>query len=172
MAKKAEFPVRDWNYYKEDASRSYAFYGSLIVDLIDSKEFTPIEKITYYWLRKLWEPYGHKNLHITPQKKIGKYRVDFEIIHRPFYFTEDQPDLQRIVVECDGHDFHEKTKEQAQRDKERDRFLSKEGYTVLRFTGREIMRQAMEITSDIDALLDPEEYRRIQEMLKEDGQNG
>lgn len=48
----------------------------------------------------------------------------------------------RIAIECDGHDFHERTPEQAQRDKSRDRFLSEQGWIVLRFTGREITRDA------------------------------
>lgn len=47
---------------------------------------------------------------------------------------------KNIVVECDGHDFHERTKEQAEHDRKRDRRLTELGYTVLRFTGREIWR--------------------------------
>ena len=43
-----------------------------------------------------------------------------------------------IVVELDGHDFHEKTKEQAQKDKDRDRSLTRAGYKIMRFTGSEI----------------------------------
>ena len=46
----------------------------------------------------------------------------------------------KIGVECDGHDFHEKTKEQAARDKKRDRDLQALGYRVLRFSGSEIYR--------------------------------
>lgn len=45
---------------------------------------------------------------------------------------------KNFVIECDGHEFHEKTKEQARRDKERERSLLNEGYTVIRFTGSEI----------------------------------
>ena len=44
----------------------------------------------------------------------------------------------RLVVEVDGHDFHERTKEQAQRDKTRDRDLQAAGFIVFRFTGREV----------------------------------
>lgn len=47
-------------------------------------------------------------------------------------------DLKRFVIECDGHDYHEKTKKQAKRDKERDRNMTQLGYTVIRFTGSEI----------------------------------
>ena len=46
----------------------------------------------------------------------------------------------RVAIECDGHDFHEKTKEQAARDKSRDRALAAEGWRVIRFTGSEIWK--------------------------------
>lgn len=45
-----------------------------------------------------------------------------------------------MIVECDGHDFHEKTKKQAKHDKKRDRYLTSFGYTVFRFTGSEIYK--------------------------------
>jgi very-short-patch-repair endonuclease len=47
-----------------------------------------------------------------------------------------------IVVECDGHEFHEKTKEQSARDKARDRAIQSKGMNVLRFTGSEIWNDA------------------------------
>ena len=73
---------------------------------------------------------------LAPQVSIGAYRVDF-VLARTKYF--DNP-RKWIVIECDGHDFHERTKEQAARDKARDRFLSAEVARVLRFTGSEIYR--------------------------------
>ena len=71
--------------------------------------------------------------HVWPQSKIGNYRVDF-------LFAHVSPDGKRrfVAVECDGHEFHEKTKMQAARDKARDRFLVSRGIPVLRFTGSEI----------------------------------
>lgn len=44
----------------------------------------------------------------------------------------------RIAVEIDGHEFHERTKEQAARDKFRDRKLVRDGFRVVRFTGSEV----------------------------------
>ncbi len=73
---------------------------------------------------------------IIPQFEIGPYRVDFAI------FYSDERSV-KVVVECDGHDFHERTKEQAQRDKARDRYLQDQGYKVLRYTGSEIYRQPL-----------------------------
>lgn len=67
-----------------------------------------------------------------PQEQIGEYQVDFLV--KIF----DNPD-KKYVIECDGHDFHEKTKEQAKYDKQRERFLVANGYNVLRFSGSEII---------------------------------
>ena len=71
---------------------------------------------------------------IIPQYEILKYRVDFAVLVRDF-----NQSLLKIVVECDGHDFHEKTKEQAQRDKKRDRNLQRAEWRVFRFTGSKIV---------------------------------
>lgn len=78
---------------------------------------------------------------ITPQAQIGKYRVDFLI--------EDAATGVRAVLECDGHDFHERTKEQAQKDRSRDRELQSKGYLVLRYTGSEIYRDPWKCASDV-----------------------
>lgn len=73
----------------------------------------------------------------SPQVQCGPYRVDFLFVVESF---SDKPFL--VAVECDGHDFHERTKEQAQRDKSRDRELAAMGVQVLRYTGSEITRNA------------------------------
>lgn len=62
-------------------------------------------------------------LMLEPQYIIGVYKVDFKI--------------GSCVVEIDGHEAH-KTKEQRYKDYQRERFLQKEGYTVIRFTGSEV----------------------------------
>lgn len=49
---------------------------------------------------------------------------------------------RRIAIELDGQDFHERTKEQATRDKQRDRDLQAAGWRVLRFAGSEVYANA------------------------------
>lgn len=66
---------------------------------------------------------------IEPQRWIAHYRVDFLISYHYFGMTK------RLVVECDGHEFHERTKLQAWRDKKRDRQIP---HKIYRFTGAEI----------------------------------
>lgn len=83
---------------------------------------------------------GHNNpeiLKICPQYQIGSYRVDFYLEYRDLSIKT----TIKLIIECDGHDFHEKTKEQAQRDKKRDRKL--QGIApVFRFTGSEIYKSS------------------------------
>ena len=74
---------------------------------------------------------------ITPQAKVKNYKVDFLVW---FSIGRHQGG---ISVECDGHDFHEKTKEQAARDKKRDRELLTAGFPVMRFSGSEIHKDVL-----------------------------
>lgn len=45
-----------------------------------------------------------------------------------------------IIVELDGHEFHQKTKQQVERDYERNRIIQGAGFQVIRFTGSEVYR--------------------------------
>lgn len=81
---------------------------------------------------------------IALQEQIAGYRVDFLLT-----CTKDGEEFAKIVVECDGHEFHDKTKEQAARDKARDRALTAAGCRVLRFTGSEIYRGAYQCVCEV-----------------------
>jgi hypothetical protein len=69
---------------------------------------------------------------------IGPYEIDFLILYRDFNKA-----LHPIAVECDGHEFHEKTKQKARYDKRRDRYVALHGIVMFRFTGAEIWRDSV-----------------------------
>lgn len=87
-----------------------------------------------------------KNIHtmydywLNPQVEIGKYRVDFELVNHK---------NKKIVVECDGHEFHQKSKQQVEKDNQRERDLKKLGYEVVRFSGSEIFKDAEKCVKDL-----------------------
>lgn len=91
-------------------------------------------------------PHG---LVITTQAEVGSYRADFLLA------LNQWGGAASVVVEVDGHDFHEKTKAQAARDKKRDRAFVHAGLKVLRFTGSEVHRDpdatAREAWEQLDA---------------------
>lgn len=97
-------------------------------------------KLPYVVCKETLEWDGHWR--ITPQAQIDKYRADFLI--------EDTDCNVKAVVECDGHDFHERTKEQARKDRSRDRDMQAQGYLVLRYTGSEIWRDPWSCVEDIE----------------------
>lgn len=125
----------------EDAACDIARHGVEITTL-HCPEMTPIEQLVFFALMEAAE----NNLWtVLPQEQIGKYRADFLV--KPVYINRNDPCAQ-VVVECDGHDFHEKTKEQAQKDKQRDRHLQSLGFKVYRFTGSEIWKSSGQCVPD------------------------
>ena len=78
---------------------------------------------------------------LVQQFPIGRYRVDFCV-----------PEVQ-LVIEIDGHEFHERTKEQASHDKGRDRAMVADGYQVLRFTGSEVWNAPSKCAGEIRTIV-------------------
>lgn len=101
---------------------------------------SPIERLLGMWIYYL----TNGQINLNPQRKITTpdgqtFRVDFLI--------------DDIIVECDGYDFHDKTKEQATMDKQRDRLLKSVGYEVIRFSGSEIWGNPEKCAKEVIELL-------------------
>lgn len=116
---------------------------------------TPIERILgmefYFWDLYSFCYYNPAVdvVDIVEQYSItinGKaYRADFAI-----FVNYPKADKHlTFIIECDGHDYHEKTKEQAQRDKQKDRDLMMNGYIVVRFTGSELYKNSNKCIKDL-----------------------
>lgn len=87
-------------------------------------DFTQLEKT----LRSM-------GIYIWPEATVGKYRADFLVC-----FAHFNGGYSWGAIECDGHNHHNLTKEQAEHDRERDRYFQSIGLLILRFTGTEISR--------------------------------
>ena len=108
---------------------------------------------------------GEPVLRVKQQSHIGDYRVDFE-----FDIACVDGGRKSVIVELDGHAFHERTKEQATRDKARDRWLSQRGYIVLRFTGSEVWANPFAVVSEVSDRLHMVRYGKSRrEALAEAG---
>ena len=123
-----------------------------IVDLEPRCE-SPIEAAMYRALSDVFlldvEPQHTVRLWSARRKKYCAYRIDLAVFAGPL----------RIAVECDGHAFHERTKEQVRRDRARERTLILDGWIVLRFTGSEIHANVNDCAGDVYSLIVGEAMR-------------
>lgn len=114
-------------------------YGQELIGETPSESFKPDIGHLFIWAQREFKLSG------------SRYRADFVLMMR-----HEKHGSHSIIVECDGHDFHEKTKAQAQRDKKRDRQFVRQGHRVIRFTGSEIHGSAMECAGEaIDLVMYP-----------------
>jgi very-short-patch-repair endonuclease len=98
------------------------------------------------------------DLRVELQAQLGEHRVDFLLTLDATQRgkREVRSSSKKMIIECDGHDFHERTKQQASRDRERDRNLQSFGFLVFRYTGRDIWSDVFSCASEaIDALAEP-----------------
>lgn len=90
----------------------------------------------------------------TDEACCMKHHLQIGIYQPDFCFEDD-----KIVIEIDGHDYH-KTKEQRFNDYTRERYMMKNGYTVIRFMGTEVFLDAdkcVEEMFEIAGILDQKE---------------
>jgi len=106
-----------------------------------TSNLTPIEQIFYV----AWDIVQDRKdgyIYLNPQHEIQanshRYIADFCFEPSIQFYEKYMNCPKRLVIECDGHEFHEKTKEQVKRDNEREYDLKMAGYDVLRFSGSEI----------------------------------
>ena len=133
--------------YLTDRDFEMFMQGAQAAQLVDLTK-SPIEQSFVMHLTVALIDWGkHSVVEITPQAKIEKYIVDFLIS------CTVEGAQKQLVVECDGLDFHERTKEQAANDKSRDRRLQALGLQVYRFTGSEIFRNPVKCVEEILTVL-------------------
>lgn len=101
--------------------------------------------------RNFWDRY-HYGIIRCPQQEYEfgdkKYRSDITIYFEDVFEENKAGDFE-IVVECDGHYFHEKTKEQVKRNNQRDYDFKCAGIDIFHFSGSEIFNNPIECAEKI-----------------------
>lgn len=105
---------------------------------------SPIETLLLKEIIKISEV---ADLNIETQKefKVGNNRYRGDI----YISFNNQNSKNGVLIECDGHDYHERSKEQATKDKRRDRALIGLGILTMRFTGSEIWKSPSKCAKEI-----------------------
>lgn len=147
------FKLPNWNC-EEQLSVEYSKFDNGIEE-IDNKEYygpasvllSPKSKLVNFDVSWCDFPiillFGNCDLW---ERKIGNYEPDFIIEVGEEYHLQ-------FVVEIDGFDYHDKTKEQAAKDKQRDRFFLRQGYIPIRFAGTEVYRNALDCVRETMSII-------------------
>lgn len=85
-------------------------------------------------------------LDLISEHQIGRYRVDF--VH----------DESRTVIELDGQDTHS-SPDDRENDYVRSRYIQREGYSIIRFTGREVTRNPSRCMDELKQALLFKDYK-------------
>ena len=110
---------------------------------------SPIEKILFvaldfvYLLRSCELPMLDE---ITPQYEINDGEKTYFV---DLFLLLESKEFIKIAVECDGYEFHQKTKQQVKHDNEREMRIKLLGYDVLRFSGTQIYENPIKCANDI-----------------------
>lgn len=129
--------VIEWRVTSPNESPTCSAEGRAVPDVIGHR---PVDAGQYGYTS------GARLLRVYRQVSIDRYRADLFVEFTTTGFQEyaiGGEDTRRAVIECDGHDFHERTKEQARHDRRRDREVQGFGLPILRFTGSEIYADAV-----------------------------
>lgn len=112
---------------------------------------SPIESI-FYITFAIYAQMKKDNIcfQLLPQHEIEangrRYRADFAFVGDDLgiCYCNFKKRPKNLVIECDGYEFHEKTKEQVAYDNQREYDLKMAGFDVLRFSGSEIYNRPYE----------------------------
>jgi hypothetical protein len=112
---------------------------------LQSRAESPIEAVFWIWwvtLTSLDAAIGRdRDYPLVAQFVVTvgdhNYRLDFAV-----------PDA-KVGIELDGHDFHEKTKEQVAYRNQRDRDLQAAGWVVMHFSGSELLREQAATVAEV-----------------------
>lgn len=109
---------------------------------------SPIEIILSIALNIITEGKLYFEPQVEIQTKNKKYIVDFYIESDSCINKFIKKDF-KLIIECDGYNFHQKTKKQVDYDNQREYDLKMEKYEILRFSGSKIYNEPIKCAEEI-----------------------
>lgn len=149
-----DFLIEDVDTHLKSLKVDYIF---LLYDCLVNCE-SPIEQILSLYLTNLqisyndWNPFIKVSNFVSNQEITcengKKYRLDFY-----FIVNYKNQEVKYFGIECDGYEFHQKTKEQVEYDNQRQRDLQNEGIEIIRFSGSEIRKNPEKCAEEVKKII-------------------
>lgn len=156
----------DLDSVRQHRERAFGWVMSEVADQLhvaladaDTDTKSPIEAIFYLWWEALTIAGCGRNmglaLHTQHETSVNdrSYFLDFKVtpsdVDTWLEGVKMGVDFPNIGVEMDGHDFHERTKDQVAHRNERDRDLQAGGWKILHFSGTELYRDPIRVVGEV-----------------------
>lgn len=121
---------------------------------------SPIEKI-FLLAFEIVNKHKKTDIFISPQVEIVGTKKDYIADFTIEYDEICNPDFKKdfaLIIECDGYDFHQKTKKQVEYDNNREYDLKMIGYQIIRFSGSEIYNNPLKCALKVFDYIDKKAY--------------
>ena len=151
-------------YAKDSNCQTCSYKESIICKTCFFTTQSPLERIMFRYLKEggIYKfenqvALDFKGEVIYPiQSNSGDIPYDQAVLTVADFFLK----YDKICIYVDGHTYHERTEEQATHDRNIDRKLQGLGYTVYRYTGKEIRENPKKIINDLQTDISKKSYRR------------
>ncbi len=110
-----------------------------------------LESNIYFEVQVPLNRFGKKADFANSEEKDLRLRYKDLLTQPDFYLPNGR---KPICVYTDGHTYHERTEEQATRDKGIDRKLQELGFVVMRFTGKDVRESIDRVVGDIRKMVE------------------
>jgi hypothetical protein len=136
---------------------------------------SPMEKLFYIeWVYQTDDRDSYDNIYVMPQFKIDNYRVDFLIYTNTdkYWMSKEfsYPQYNKknsLIIEIDSYLWHGSTPEQFAKEKERERYLQKNGWIMHRYSGSEIYKNVEKcVEEELEYIVNIETEILTQELNK------
>jgi very-short-patch-repair endonuclease len=130
--------------------------GPRMSRLVETGLDSPLEAVfDMWWFVMVAADRVGRDVDSMPQHPVevcgNRYRLDFMLQpsdERMRRLYDAGLNWTKVAVELDGHEFHERTKEQVERRNMRDRHLQADGWLILHYSGSELVRDPVACVID------------------------
>jgi hypothetical protein len=115
---------------------------------IDAGQYSEEDFHTFEYHRTIVENFTWDAYHLTLQAGFPQFIIDEKSTRVDILIWSPDNENLKLIVECDGFQYHN-TKETFARDRKRDRLFQSKGYQVVRFSGTEIFKDPVGVSVEL-----------------------
>lgn len=136
------------DYKNKTGDFEMTYFKSAIGKRIEAGVYMKEDYELFEYHRLIVENFVWDSYHITLQAGFPEFKIDNKSTRADLLIWKPSDKNFKLIVECDGFKYHN-SKEAFTRDRKRDRLYKSKGYQVIRFSGTEIWKDPVSVSSEL-----------------------